>query len=326
MGEKILTVSIAAYNVEIFIRKALESLLDEETAPLLEVFVIDDGGTDRTLEIAKEFAARYPDTVKPVHKENGGYGSTVNYGMTHASGKYFKQLDGDDSFCRENLGEFLRFLQETDADLVLTPYYRVYEDGKLEDVDRHRIDGTTALSSLKAGELSNIHLHELAIRTELLRKKDVRLSEHRFYTDNEYVFFPCLYAETITRFPGIIYRYRMGDSVSLPGRKKHWTDAEDVILRMAEAFEDNKDRLSGAVRECLSDQLDFLVLFQMANYTVYPDKKAAYHRCREFSGKLSVFPWLTAEAGTRYPLVKRMLRAGYPEYLLLRFVYGRRVR
>lgn len=63
MSGKILTVSIAAYNMEKYIRQALDSLIDERVIGDLDVFVIDDGGTDRTFEIAKEYAAKYPHSI-----------------------------------------------------------------------------------------------------------------------------------------------------------------------------------------------------------------------------------------------------------------------
>ena len=101
-NEKILTISVAAYNVEEYIRQTLDSLTDERVIGNLEIFVVDDGGKDSTLDIAKEYANIYPESVFPIHKENGGYGSTVNYSLAHAHGKYFKLLDGDDWFDTEN--------------------------------------------------------------------------------------------------------------------------------------------------------------------------------------------------------------------------------
>ena len=87
MTGKLLTISIAAYNVEAFIEQALSSVCVPEIIDRLEIFVVDDGGTDGTLDIARRFAERYPASVFLVHKENGGYGSTVNYSLAHATGK-----------------------------------------------------------------------------------------------------------------------------------------------------------------------------------------------------------------------------------------------
>ena len=101
--DKTLTISIAAYNMEAWIKRALDSLLDKRVIDDLEVFAVDDGGTDRTLEIAKEYALQYPNSIFPIHKENGGYGSTVNYSVKHANGKYLKLLDADDWFDADGL-------------------------------------------------------------------------------------------------------------------------------------------------------------------------------------------------------------------------------
>ena len=96
--KKKLTVSIAAYQVEKYIRKTLSSFIEDGIRDQVEVLIIDDGGHDGTLRIAKEYAARYPDTFFPIHKENGGWGSTVNCGIENAHGEHFKLLDGDDYF------------------------------------------------------------------------------------------------------------------------------------------------------------------------------------------------------------------------------------
>ena len=122
MSKKILTVSIAAYNVETFIDQALRSVCVDAVIDRLEIFVIDDGGTDGTLGIAQRYADRYPDSVFPVHKENGGYGSTVNYSLAHATGTYFKLLDGDDWFDSEGLVKLVDVLEKTDVDLIMTNY------------------------------------------------------------------------------------------------------------------------------------------------------------------------------------------------------------
>ena len=88
--EKILSVSIASYNVEKFIRKALDSCCIPEIMDRLEVIVVNDGSTDSTLEIAREYETKYPETFRVIDKKNGGYGSTVNASIRVAAGRYFR--------------------------------------------------------------------------------------------------------------------------------------------------------------------------------------------------------------------------------------------
>ena len=119
---KLLSISIAAYNVENFLKGTLDSLLaDEETLAKMEVIVVNDGSKDRTAEIAREYCDRYPESFRLIDKENGGYGSTINSAVRVASGKYFRLLDGDDWYFTENQKGYVEFLEKTEADIVLTP-------------------------------------------------------------------------------------------------------------------------------------------------------------------------------------------------------------
>ena len=103
MQEKLLSISIAAYNVEQYLVKTLQSLiLDAEHMKVLEVIIVNDGSKDNTSQIGQEYVLKYPDTFKLINQENGGYGSTINTSLAVARGKYYKLLDGDDWYDSEN--------------------------------------------------------------------------------------------------------------------------------------------------------------------------------------------------------------------------------
>jgi len=127
-SNKLLTVSIAAYNVAPYLRQALDSLVVPGVMDKLEVIVVNDGSKDETSEIAHEYESRHPATFRVIDKENGGYGSTVNISMREARGRYFKLLDGDDWFDKDGLRELIETLGKTDADVVITPMLRCQQD------------------------------------------------------------------------------------------------------------------------------------------------------------------------------------------------------
>ena len=52
----------------------------------VEIIIVDDGSTDRTGEIADEYARKYPEIVRVIHQENGGHGAGLNAGINHATG------------------------------------------------------------------------------------------------------------------------------------------------------------------------------------------------------------------------------------------------
>lgn len=122
--EKILSIIIPSYNSKPFLAKCLDSLLCECT-DRLDIIVVNDGSTDGCEQIAEEYIAKYPASISLINKVNGGHGSGINVGSEKAVGKYLKVLDADDWFLTENIPEFIKALENTDADVVLTPHHTI---------------------------------------------------------------------------------------------------------------------------------------------------------------------------------------------------------
>ena len=74
------------------------------------MLVVNDGSSDRTVEIAEKYVQKYPDIFRVINKENGGHGSTINRGIEEARGTYFKVVDGDDWVDGAAFGKLVRFL------------------------------------------------------------------------------------------------------------------------------------------------------------------------------------------------------------------------
>ena len=91
---KILSVVVPCYNSAAYMRRCIESLLPGGDD--LEILVIDDGSTDDTLAIARDYERAYPGMVRAIHQENTGHGGAINTGLRHATGAYFKVVDSDD--------------------------------------------------------------------------------------------------------------------------------------------------------------------------------------------------------------------------------------
>ena len=123
-----LTVIIPGYNIEKFIDKIMKSLLADAVIPDIQILVVNDGSKDRTQELAEAYEKKYPGCVRALSKENGGHGSTINYGMKYAEGKYVKVIDGDDWVNTETLIDLISWLKVTDVDLVAANYCIVNEN------------------------------------------------------------------------------------------------------------------------------------------------------------------------------------------------------
>lgn len=290
MAAKILTVSVAAYNVESTIAEVLDSLIVPDILDRLEVFVIDDGGTDSTLKIAKEYEEKYPGTFFIVHKENGGYGSTVNYSIAHATGKYFKLLDGDDWFNIDNLTEFINLLEHEYADVIITPYVECGERSgkrKIDNLCRGLPEGCFLISQVKLNG-SSFDMHYLTFRTDLIQSIPLKLTEYCFYTDAEYACLPIPYINTVYIWQHSIYQYRTevaGQSMSISGMLKHYQEHEQVFWRLSDEYKQMK--AAGFTNtEIFKERLSFMAVTHIHMLCLKGKGQISYKEVEKYCNKI----------------------------------------
>ena len=272
MEEKILSISIAAYNVSEYIRHGIESLiLDSTYMKKIDVIIVNDGSTDNTLSIAEEYRNRYPDTFHIIDKENGGYGSTINASLPVAKGKYYKLLDGDDWVDKEGICKLIDHLEKTDSDIVVTPYYIVRKEFSLEDNHKEIPKENESISSLSLGVNKVFHMHELAVRTDVLKGFHHKIAEHCFYTDVEYVFYCLTPSTTISRCDSPVYCYYLGNdgqSSSINGIRKHYRDICSVIERICECYTEHMKEYIGTKKEMMDSAVGFCFYGLFSNYMI----------------------------------------------------------
>lgn len=100
-----LSIIIPVYNVEKYIQRCVESILQQDYHNY-EIILIDDGSTDGSGEICDSFQGKNPSVIHVIHKKNGGLSSARNAGLKVASGKYIMFLDSDDWIKDGCLAEF----------------------------------------------------------------------------------------------------------------------------------------------------------------------------------------------------------------------------
>lgn len=316
--EKLLTVSVAAYNVADYIRGTLDSVIHPECIDAMEILVVDDGGTDETLSIVKEYEEKYPNSVFGIHKENGGYGSVINTCIRRATGKYFKQLDGDDWFETENLPAFLDLLASTDADYVVTPMRMVNEsDGGevIRDYFETVSEGTYLFDEMDFKTISPMHCS--CFRTKLLQERDITITEHCFYTDVELVNRPVPYLNTICIFHQPIYVYRIGregQSVSKTGIRKHYKEHERVFWNLLEIYHSLSAEQT-AKRQFICQRLVKETAAQMKYYCYLERGRGPKDELITFGDRLKREAPELMDAAMRYSrFVRVMVKSNYHAY------------
>lgn len=247
--QKVLSVSIAAYNIAATLREVLDPFLMEDVRERVDVIIVDDGSKDDTARIALAYQEKYPNTFRLISKPNGGWGSTLNTGMRAATGKYFKQLDGDDYFSYENLSDFLDYLDESDSDVVHSPFVTYSDTNQailnvLNDFSWRDYSSFPKRRTLPLSECGDVRpeMHNLAIKSSLLQKHDVAITEHCFYTDVEFSLKAFTISNTISFYDRPVYYYRLafnGQSVGIGGIRKHYRDNQKMLMGMLEYYENN---------------------------------------------------------------------------------------
>ena len=272
--DKLLTIAIPCYNSQDYLRRALKSTLIGDDR--IEVIIVDDGSSDKTPEMADAYAAKYPDIIRVIHKENGGHGDAVMTGLSEAKGKYYKVLDSDDWLNRRALAAVMNFLSENESmdnsfDMIISDY--VYE--KSGKVHKKRINYRkvmpvrTPFTWDKLGRFmpwQNILMHSVIYRTELLRKSGIKMPKHTFYVDNIYVYHPLPYVKKIYYLDVDLYHYVIGRSDQSVNEKVMMGRIDQQILVTKLMIDDHnlRDIDNGKLRRYMSQYLAMMMTISTA--------------------------------------------------------------
>ena len=271
-NDKLLSVVVPSYNASKYLDFNLQSFLCPSVPEKLEVIVVDDGSTDDTARIADAYHEKYPDTVKAVHKENGGHGSGINAGLRAATGKYFKVVDADDWVDHEALERLLDYIASFDAaaanadtdidaaqvqadvkarardkavscpDVIYNNYYwRLTDEAKSPDAYERKTEFTEPFSGVEYRKVYDfesiadrcyVKMHNMTIRTDILREHQIHIDERCYYVDMEYILYPVPYVETIAFLPEFLYQYqigRQGQSMNPAKMQRNATQYDHVL-------------------------------------------------------------------------------------------------
>lgn len=145
----LVSVIVPVYNVELYLRQCLDSIL-AQTYKNLEIILVDDGSTDQSGKICDEYA-KMDDRVVSYHQKNTGQASARNYGMTKMNGEYVAFIDSDDYVVPDYINKMMEISVEYDADLVQGLMQRFWDDGRIENakVESKEIEQYSASTALR---------------------------------------------------------------------------------------------------------------------------------------------------------------------------------
>lgn len=264
---KVLSIVVPAYNSEDYLNRAIDSLLVEKEK--VELIIVDDGSTDRTGAIADQYAAKYPDTIKVIHKKNGGHGDAVTAGIHKSNGHYLKVVDSDDwvepMAYRKIIDCLEKSIQEEDElDLLISNY--VYE--KVGAWHKKAVRYRRNLPVNEVFGWDKVHLpkgkyllmHAIIFRTKLLKDINLQLPKHTFYVDNLFAFEPMPHVQKIRYLDVDFYRYYIGREDQSVNEKKMIDQIDQQLFvnkQMIDFYVEQKE-LEGACQDYLFKYLEVI--------------------------------------------------------------------
>lgn len=118
----IVSVVIPLYNKEKWIERTLTSVVNQSFADW-EAIIVDDGSTDRSVEVVEEFILKNPGNWVLIKNQNAGQCRTRNSGIARATGEYIAFLDADDIWSKNKMSDQVQVLRnKSDVSLVISPY------------------------------------------------------------------------------------------------------------------------------------------------------------------------------------------------------------
>lgn len=286
---KILSIIVPSYNVEKYLEQNLNSMCLSAAINDLEIIIVNDGSRDHTIDIANKFKSNFSNSVVVIDKENGGHGSTINAGVAVATGKYFKVIDGDDWVDTNELTKLIHKLKNTDVDLVLSPFKKVYEDIHKEEIISLEMSFNSQNSSFSnsIADIDDFYcLHSSTFKTELYRKRNLFIREHCFYVDMELILYPIDYIRTYEYINHCVYQYRLGrpgQSVSMISKIKNKDMHLNVIKDLIEnCLQKHSTRREPLIQQYLEKKICTLANIQYSIYLSMPPDTKTYKELKKF--------------------------------------------
>lgn len=253
----ILSIIVPVYNVEKYLQRCVDSLVDIKNSNLYEIILVDDGSTDLSCSLCDEFAKNYSN-IKVIHKENGGLSDARNAGIRIAVGEYLMFVDSDDYVRKNSINEILEILDGGDNQDVICcnaiwsikGEQREYSFSSIEGV----CDGQTFLrkqclnNTFQIAVWHNLYNKKFIIENELFFKKGI------YHEDEEWTPRIFLAAKKVVVLNKSFYFYEIRENsiMSQKDLSKHFFDMGNTLVDFIAKY---KYKIDDQVYRLLKDRL-----------------------------------------------------------------------
>lgn len=309
------SVIIPVYNAQDYLHDCLDSL-GNQTLREIEIICVDDGSTDDSRKILKEYAQK-DNRVKVIHQENGGAGAARNNGLRHAAGEFLSFLDADDFFEPNMLEEAVSAAEQYQADFVVfnSDQYHMDKKSFVATPWALRVREIPPYMPFSYRQLTgNVFKTFVGWAWDKLYRRSFVLShnlwfqEQRTTNDMLFVFSALVVAKRIAVVNKVFAHQRKGSSQTLSvTREKSWHCFYDALLALRQRLKDE-----GIFWELEKDYINYALHFSLWNLNTLAEPS---HSLLE---EKLLKEWFTELGITGKPREYFYNQAEYKQYLKLR--------
>lgn len=194
------SVIVPAYNVENYIEECIESILNQDTEYTFEIIVVNDGSTDKTLEIIQ----KYDKKINIISQKNQGVSHARNVALDNSKGKYIMFVDSDDYIEKNAIDVLVKKAEKENADIVMGRYRTVHKYIKKESnnfsIEHFSGDNTIDLPGIPCARIFKKSIFD-----------KIRFPEGYWFEDTIINGLIYRIAENIICINDVIYNYRLNE-------------------------------------------------------------------------------------------------------------------
>ena len=239
------SVIVPIYQVEDYLKRCLETLVNQ-TLEDIEIILVNDGSTDRSAEIAKEYQEKYRTKIRYVEKENGGLSDARNFGMQYAKGEYVAFLDSDDYVELSTYQDMYMLAKKEKSDLVECDFIWEYPHKQKEDIGQIYQGKHEMLEKVRVVAWNKL------IKREILEKTKVKFPKGYHYEDVEFTYQLIPHLEIISFLKKPCIHYIQRENSISNSQNERTKEIFDVLEHVLKYYQENQ------IFETYQEELEYL--------------------------------------------------------------------
>ena len=277
------SVIVPIYNEEKYLEQCLKSIC-EQTLKDIEIICVDDGSTDHSLQILREYAAK-DSRIKVLTQENQFAGVARNHGMKYATGKYLAFLDSDDYFETDMLEKMFQKAEKNNSDIVICRYVEHCEDsGEVRKLNwsfeelffvQKEVFSGASLNCAGIFQIAKGWAWDKLFRTDFVKKCGYEFPNFRSSEDGYFVYMLMAKAAGISYMDDAFVKHRINDIHSLSNTKeKDWMNGFKMWMLIKEELK--KQNLYEIYEQSYLNELIYFLFWYLESMNSFEAFQSCY--------------------------------------------------